>query len=51
MAENKVKKNNRIIKSDREILTGTLEEDRAYSLTIEIPGRGKLNIKISFEKE
>ncbi|GAJ10780.1 unnamed protein product [marine sediment metagenome] len=51
MTKNKVKRDIRIIKSDREILTGTLEEDRAYTLTIEIPGRGKVNIKISFEKE
>ncbi len=51
MVKNKAKKNNRIIKSDREILTGTLEDNKAYNLTIEIPGRGKIKIKISFEKE
>ena len=51
MPENKVKENNRIIKSDREILSGTLEDNNAYSLTIGIPGRGKIKIKISFEKE
>lgn len=51
MTKNKAKKDNRIIKSDREILTGTLEDNKAYNLTIEIPGRGKIKMKISFEKE
>lgn len=51
MTKNKVKKDNRIIKSDREILTGTLEDNKAYNLTIEIPGRGKIKLKIFFEKE
>ena len=51
MPKNRVKKDNRVIKSDREILSGTLEDNNAYSLTIGIPGRGKIKIKISFEKE
>ena len=49
MSENKSRKNNRIIKSDREILNGIMEENRGYILTIEIPGRGKLRLKIKFE--
>jgi len=51
MTKNKVKKDNRIIKSDREILNGTLEDDRAYIMTIEMPSKGKLHIKFTFEKE
>ncbi|MEA3298071.1 MAG: hypothetical protein U9Q31_00990 [Chloroflexota bacterium] len=51
MSNNKVKKDNKVIKSEKDILTGTLEDNHAYTLTIGIPGKGKLKIKIAFEKE
>ncbi|GAJ12127.1 unnamed protein product [marine sediment metagenome] len=50
MAENKVKKNDRLIVSNKKISAGVLDEGNAFTLGIEIPGRGKVNIKISFEK-
>jgi len=47
----RLKEVDRKILSDREISTEMLGENNAYSLTIGIPGRGRINIKISFEKE
>lgn len=41
-----VKKDNKIIKSEKEILSGTLEENNEYTSTIGIPGRGE--IKMNF---
>jgi len=35
----------------KEISSGTLDENNAFALEIGIPGRGKVNIKITFEKE
>jgi len=51
VAKNKVKKDNRPIVSNKRISAGVLDEGNAFTLGIEIPGRGKVNIKISFEKE
>lgn len=51
MSKNKAKKDNRIIKSKRQISTGTLEDNKAYELIINIPGRGNIKIEITFEKE
>lgn len=48
MTKNKTKKDDKVIKSEKEILSGTLEDNHAYTLTIGIPGRGKINIKITF---
>jgi len=49
--DNGAEKNNRPIVSVKEIDSGTLEDNNAYTLTIGIPGRGKIKIKVTFEKE
>ena len=51
MQKNKVKKDDKLIKSEKEILSGTLEDNSEYTLTFRIPGRGKIKIKIAFEQE
>ncbi|MBA7491712.1 hypothetical protein ES702_02260 [subsurface metagenome] len=51
MPKNKVKKNDRPVISNKKISAGFLDEDNALELGIEIPGKGKVNIKVTFEKE
>jgi len=51
MQKNKVKKDDKVIKSEKETLSGTLEGNNAYTLIIGIPSRGKIKIGIAFEQE
>jgi len=51
MSKNKVKEDDKVIKSEKEMFSGTLEDNHAYILTIGIPGKGKLKIEFRFEKE
>ena len=51
MAENKVKKYNKVEVCVKEISSGILDENNAFILGIGIPGRGKLKIDINFGKE
>lgn len=47
----KNEKDDRVKILEREVKVGILEDDNTYILGIEIPGKGKLNIKLTFEKE
>ena len=51
MPKNKVKKDDKIIKFEKEILSETLEDNSEYTLTFGIPGRGKIKIKILKDSE
>ena len=46
-----MKKDDKVFKSEKEVLSGTLEENNEYTLTIGILGRGKIKIRIAFEQE
>ena len=50
MSKVSLKKDKKILRVE-EISTGILDENNDLILGIGIPGRGKVNIKISFEKE
>ena len=45
-----LKKDKKILRVE-EISTGILDENNAFTLGIDIPGRGKLKINVSLEKE
>lgn len=47
MPKNKVEKKVYL----RELSSGVLDENNAFTLKVNIPGKGKLNIKVTFEKE
>lgn len=51
MSKAKVKKNDEVKVRVEEISAGILEENNAFILGIIIPGRGKIKIKVTFEKE
>jgi len=44
-------KKNKVIKSKEVVFAGTLKDNQGYILTIGVPGKGKLKIEFSFEKE
>jgi len=49
--KNKVKKDDRPIVREKIISSNALDENNAFILGIKIPGKGQLNIKITFEEE
>ncbi|MBA7500793.1 hypothetical protein ES704_03554 [subsurface metagenome] len=51
MTKTKTKKDNKVIKSKEELFAGILKDNQGYILTIGVPGKGKLKIEFSFEKE
>lgn len=51
MKKNKEKKVDRPAKEIKEIDSGELGEGNAFNIGFLIPGRGRININISFEKE
>lgn len=51
MKKGKEEKVDRPVKEVREIDSGELGEGNAFKIGFLIPGRGRININISFEKE